>query len=88
LRVSVVHFTPADDRMVRTGLIGWASFLLDEQIRVSGIAVRQTRGGRRTLSYPARDDGWGLRWPLVQPITDEARASIERQVLEQLGEVA
>ena len=84
MKISAVRFTPADDRMARTGLLGWISFLLDDQVRISGIAVRRTRQGRMTLSFPSRDDGWGLRWPYVQPISAEVCLDLERQVLERL----
>ena len=82
--VSNVRFTPAPDHLVPTGLLGWASFLIDGQVRISGVSVRRTQRGKLTLSYPIKDDGYGQRWPYVQPINDAARVDLERQVLSAL----
>jgi hypothetical protein len=86
--VSATRYTPASDQMARTGMLGWVSFLLDGQVRISGVGVRRTRSGRLALSFPCRDDGAGLRWTYVAPIDDRTRIELERQVLEQLGERA
>ena len=88
MTISGVHYTPAPDHLVATGLLGWASFLIDGQLRINGVTVRATRGGRLTLSYPVKDDGYGRRWPYVQPIDDAARVALERQVIEQIEAVA
>ncbi len=60
------------------GLLGWVRCLVGEALVVDGIAVRRTRSGRLTLSYPR---GRG-KCPPVRPLDDEARRAIERQILE------
>ena len=87
LRVTEVRFAPAPDHLVCSGLIGWSSFVLDGRLRVAGVAVRRTERGRPCLSYPVRDEGVGRRFEYFKPIDDATRRDIERQVLEQLGEV-
>ena len=86
--VSEVRFTPAPERLLPTGLIGWASFSLDSRFKVAGVSVRRTRSGRRVLSYPVRDDGVGLRWELLKPLDDETRRAVEEQVLAMIPEVS
>ncbi len=84
LRVSSVRFSPADISLQRTGLLGWCSFLIDGCLRIEGVAVRRTQQGRRTLAYPAKDDGWARRWHYVYPINDATRIAVERQVLAEI----
>ena len=88
LSVSEVRFTRAPQRLVPTGLLGRASFVIDGRLRVDGVSVRRTRSGRLALSYPVRDDGVGRRWEYLRPLDDHTRRELERQVLEQLGETA
>ena len=61
----------------------------DDAFRVAlaldGVALRRTRDGRRTLSFPARRDRQGRDHPYVRPLSTEARSAIERQVLDALG---
>jgi hypothetical protein len=84
MKVSAVRFTPADKGLRDTGLLGWASILLDGALRAEGIAVRRTRAGTLTLSFPVKDDGYGRRWQYLRPVNEETRQAIEYQVLEQL----
>ena len=86
--VTEVRPTPAPARLLPTGLLGWVSFVLDPGIQLECVAVRRTQTGRLTLSYPAKDDGWGKRWTFVRPIDNATRREIERQVLAQLGDLA
>jgi DNA-binding cell septation regulator SpoVG len=60
---------------------GWCTFVLDDQFKVEGIAVRKTTLGRLALSFPFRQDSFGRRWRYLHPITDQARRSVENQVL-------
>jgi DNA-binding cell septation regulator SpoVG len=80
-RVTEVRFTPADDGLRATGLLGWASFLLDSRLKVEGVGVRRTQNGRFALAFPFRDDGYGKRWHFVYPIDDATRVALEQQVL-------
>jgi hypothetical protein len=82
--VSEVRFYCADKTQRGSGLLGWATFLLDGRLRVEGIAIRRTAGGRLALAFPFRDDGYGKRWCYLRPINDETRVAIEEQVLGQL----
>ena len=84
MKITGLEYVPAPDHLVATGLLGWASFVLDGQIRLSGIGVRTTRGGRLALAFPFRDDAYGRRWTYVQPVGDAHRVELEREVLAQI----
>jgi len=75
LSVRHVRFVAACAGDRAAGLLGWVSCSLGA-VRLDGIAVRRTRKGRSTLSFPR---GRGHRHP-VRPIDDEARKAIEREV--------
>lgn len=85
LEVKGITFTPAGRLERDRGLLGWVSATLDGRLRVDGIAVRRTRRGRLTLSWPCRDDRHGQRHYLLRPIDDVARREIERQIFEALA---
>ena len=85
LRVTHVRFRPAKERFVQTGLLGWISCDLGGDLLLDGIALRRTRTGYLTLSFPGRRDHRHRKHALVRPISDEARCEIERQVFEALG---
>ena len=80
LLVSSVRFTPAKPPHRATGLLGWVSCSLGA-VRLDGIAVRRTRDGRLVLSFPR---GRGQR-PPVRPLDDEARRTLEREILGAIG---
>ncbi|MCB9914840.1 MAG: septation protein SpoVG family protein [Planctomycetes bacterium] len=83
LRVSEVRLMPAAD--TRSGLLGFVAFVLNEALRVDGVALRRTADGRLVLSFPARRDRKGQDHPILRPLGDQARESIERQIFEALG---
>ena len=85
LRISGLRFEPAVGSDSVTGLLGWCSFLLNDSVRVDGVALRRTLDCRLTLSWPARTDANGRRHPLVHPIDNAARRDLEAQVLAALG---
>jgi hypothetical protein len=85
LLVSEVRFTSARSDDIERGLIGWASFTVDGNLRLDGVAVRRTVEGRHALSFPARRDASRRRHFYVRPLDDRARREIERQVLGTLG---
>jgi len=85
LQITSVQFTAASPADADTGLLGHVAFTLDEGLRLDGIAVRRTRDGRHTLSFPARQDRAGRRHFFVRPLTDAARQAIEEPVLRALG---
>ena len=77
--VSSVRFTPARPPHQATGLLGWVSCTLGV-VRVDGIALRRTRTGRLTLSFPARRGRGGEQHAYVRPLDDRARLAIEHEV--------
>ncbi|MCB9609449.1 MAG: septation protein SpoVG family protein [Polyangiaceae bacterium] len=81
LHVSDVRFQPASPDDVRFGLLGYVSFAVGGGLRVSGVTVRRTAEGRVSLSFPAKRDRRGEMRPLMRPVSREARAAIEAQVL-------
>jgi len=85
LEVNTLKYIPASQEENRTGLMGWVSCTLNGCILLSGIAVRRTRDGRRTLSFPARKDGAGLIHHFYKPLDRETQLEIERQVFLALG---
>lgn len=85
LAIADVKFAAACPKDVELGLIGWASFSVDGNLRLDGIAVRRTLFGRYALSFPARRDTAHRRRFYVRPLDDQARCEIERQVLGALG---
>jgi len=78
-RVSAIRFSAAPARDVRSGLLGWVSFILGD-LHLDGVAVRKTRDGRLVLSFPERRDARGNRHPIVRPLDDAARRQIEAEV--------
>ena len=79
MKVTNIRFVsaPAD---ASPGLLGWASFVLDDSLRLDSIAVRRTRAGELALSFPARLDRRGAEHPYIRPIDHAARIAIEAQV--------
>ena len=83
--VSDVRFVASSERDQRIGLLGYASFLLHGDIRIDGVAVRQTLDRRLVLSYPAKSSRGGVQHPYVLPINKPAREAIERAVFQAIG---
>jgi hypothetical protein len=84
LTLSDIAFIPACRKGVRSGLLGWVSFLVNGTIHLDGIAVRRTRCGRLRLSFPARQSLNGQEFPYVRPLDDRTRTEIEAQVFRAL----
>lgn len=83
VRVSDVRFTPAQDPAMRKdGLMGWASFLIDGRYRLTGVRIRRTRAGRRTVSYLSHPSRSGFRQFPFRPIDRPTGDAIEAQVIE------
>jgi DNA-binding cell septation regulator SpoVG len=85
LVVDDVRFTATSRADRDRGLLAYAAFRLNGALQLDGIALRRTRDGRVALSFPCRRDRAGRRHPLVHPLTDAARRSIEVQVLAAYG---
>ena len=79
--VSAVRFTPACVGDMRTGLLGFVTCAVGDILRLDGVAVRRTREGRLTLSFPR---GHG-KYPPVRPLHDEARQALENEILGAIG---
>ena len=85
LIVSDVEFHSAHATDRAQGLLGWVSLTVDGRLRLSSIAVRRTRDGRRALSFPTRAEGVGQQSFYFRPLDDHTRREIERQVFAALG---
>ena len=85
IQISNVRFSPLSDREASHGLCGWISCILNGRIQIDGIALRRTRGGRMTLSFPCRQDKSGRQYYYIRPLDDGARREIERQIFQSLG---
>jgi hypothetical protein len=83
--ISGIVFRPAPRHEVKKGIIGWASFRVNDALEIQGVAVRFTADRRYVLSFPAKRDGHGGRHFYVRPLDDRARRDIEHQVLRALG---
>lgn len=83
-RISDIRFCPASSIDERAGLLGWSSFVLNDGLRVSSVAVRRTLGGAITLSFPIRKDGRRIARPIVIPTTHATHKAIEAVVLAEL----
>ena len=79
--VTEVRLMPGRPRDRDAGLLGWVSCTVGATLRLDGLALRRTREGRLALSFPCRRDRQGRKHPLVRPLDDAARVSIERQIL-------
>lgn len=83
-RIGGLRYHAASSIDQRAGLLGWASFLLNDSLRISSVAVRRTRAGATTLAFPTRRDGYGIEHPIVCPISHSAHRDIEVVVLDEL----
>lgn len=80
--VSVVQANRSDQRR---GLLAFVIVEIDGLLRIAGVAVRRTKRGELTLSFPERIDAQGVRHAIVCPRNREARRHIESLVFEQLN---
>lgn len=82
--ISNVRFTSANPTDGKRGLKGWVRCTLNDQFQLDGIAVRQGRNGRSSLSFPARTDGRGRKHFYYHPVDEKTRRAIERQIFKSL----
>ncbi len=78
--VQLQAFNSASSREVETGLLGWISIQVGGLWLLHGITLRRTRSGCLTLSFPERRDANGRKHPIVRPLDNDARKSIEAAV--------
>lgn len=71
----------------KSGLIAFASIVIDQNIRLNGIAIHEKsdRAGYR-LTYPTRKSGSKEQY-LYHPLSPETSASIEKAVFVELKTV-
>jgi DNA-binding cell septation regulator SpoVG len=80
-RITSIRFKPAH---TGDGLLGWASFVLDGDLVIDGVAVRRTLTGALVLSWPGRKDSRGRVHHHVRPVDDQARRELEDELLAHL----
>ena len=85
LRVSRVQFTSASPEEVRTGLLGWASGVLNQVLCIQGIAIRRTLSGNFAISFPVRKDRCGRKYAILRPLNDRVRLELQHQILQAIG---
>lgn len=79
LLVTGVTFTAAEPHLRTTGVVGWAAFDVNGQLRIE-VTVRTTRDGRHVLVFPSRRTRGGERRSTVNPKGADARRELEEQV--------
>lgn len=84
-RVLLSSFSSSRPADRERGLIGWVSLEVDGLFLLDGLAVRTTRRGALTVTFPERRDARGRRHSIIRPLNDAARLVIERHVLAALG---
>ena len=85
LVIDKIEMMTAGPEAAESGLLGFIRCRLNGRLQLAGIALRKTRDGRHTLSFPARTDGAGEQHFYLRPMDDQTRIEIERQVFEALG---
>jgi DNA-binding cell septation regulator SpoVG len=80
-RISDVSFMPAAPELRRTGLLGYATCLLDGWLHLDGLSVRRSEEGRLYVALPRRRDAAGNEHPYYRPTTPALKRAIETQVL-------
>lgn len=83
--MSKLRFVAASAADVRRGLLGWVSFVLADVLVVESVAVRESRAGALTLSYPRRADRHGNARDDVRPRDDAACRTLDALVFAALG---
>lgn len=83
--ITSIGFTPASDRDVRQGLVGYVTCVVGGALLVDGVCLRMTADRRPVLSFPARTDRQGKRHAYIRPVDDDARRAIEAAIFEVLG---
>lgn len=85
LRIDKIEMQTAGPEAAESGLLGFVKCRLNGRLQLAGIALRRTRDGRPTLSFPAKTDAAGVRQFVIRPMDDRTRREIEAQVFRALG---
>lgn len=80
--VSEVKIRLVDDS--GDGLVGWASCVVNEALYLNNIAIRRSRTGELTLTYPSTRSRSDQRHFYFNPITREAKEAIDEAILGRL----
>jgi hypothetical protein len=83
--ITSVGMTWAPPEDVRTGLIGYVTCVIDDEVILDGITLRITAQNRPTLSFPARTDSRGRRHPIIRFASPQARDRIQAEIFDRLG---
>ena len=83
--VTAIGFVPANDRDVRTGLIGYVTCVISGTLQLDGVTLRVTADRRPALSFPSRTDARGRKHSYIRPVDDQARVAIETVIFDALG---
>ena len=84
IHVGDVRFSAGSERDVRAGLIGFISCTVNNSLRLDGITLRRTSADELALSFPSRRDRSGQDHPLVRPLGDDVRRSVQAQIMQEL----
>ena len=85
LTLTEFQFTAANRMEMKTGLLGWIAFTINDTLRVDGTTLRRTADGRFALSFPKKTSRDGRKHSIVWPISEPARQDLESQVFEALN---
>ena len=84
LSISSVRFRAAPAIDQQAGLLGWASVVINDSLRLNNLGVRRTRDGRCVVTFPTRRDRRGKEHGIVSPISGAAHQALETAVLAEL----
>ena len=83
--VSALRFTAATQEENESGLLGWIALRLNGVFDLDGLALRRTRSGQLTVSFPARKDRFGQKHFYFSPADRDTHREIEEEILRALG---
>ena len=81
IRIHDVVFSPANARQRADGVEGFVELSINGGVRVPGFRLRRTRAGEFKVDFPTKQDLSGRFHRTMEPLSPEARRSIELQIL-------
>ena len=81
-QITVIEAPPADRAH---GLIGYVSCIMNDAIHIDGVALRKTREGEYSVSFPKKPGRSGDQHFYFKPINEAMRQEFLRQVLAAQG---
>ena len=85
LAITDIRFHPCARDLRSSGLRGWATITVNDELILDSLQVRRTLDGRNVISFPTRLDANGVAHPYYRTATPGCRSSIETQVLRELA---